>query len=110
MNAQKDVDFRKRIPQFIHITLCKAAGRNQNGTAAVLFILRHFQNGIDRFLLCGFDEPTRVDDQNVRLRRVRDEIVAGCFQISKHMFCIDLILGAAKGNNADLAHASGSSS
>src|SRR5205823_13174201 len=67
---------------------------------AVLLVLRHLQNRVDRFLLRLVDERAGVDDQDVGLRRILRQLVPRLFRETKHHLGVDEVLRTAEGNKA----------
>ena len=69
--AEHRVDLRNLLLQLVAIALGQAAGDDQPPARAVLLVLRHLEDGVDRLLLRRVDERAGVDDEHVGVRRRR---------------------------------------
>jgi hypothetical protein len=59
-------------------------------------VLRHFEDGVDRFLLRVVDEGAGVDDDDVGVGGVRRDLVPSLLGVAQHDFAIDEILGTTE--------------
>ena len=82
------------------VALREAAGDHEL-LAAALLMSRHLEDGIDGLFFGGVDEPTSVDDDDVRLIRSRSWDVAGDPGHPEHDLGVDAVLGAAEGDEVD---------
>ncbi len=71
-------------------------------------VLRHFEDGIDRFLFGGVDEGAGVDDDDVGIGGIGGDLGAGAVEQAHHDFAIDQVLGAAEGDESDFGASCGS--
>ena len=69
---------------------------------AVLLVLRHLEDRVDRLLLGGVDERAGVHDEHVGFGRVARQLVARLLRQAEHHLGVDEVLGAAEGNETDL--------
>ena len=100
--AEGGVDLGDLAAQLLVVALGEAAGDHQTPRAARLLLARHLEDRVDRFLLGPVDERARVDDDDVRLFRVRHQPVPALRQVPEHHLAVDEVLGAPQ---ADHAHA-----
>ena len=101
-HAHDAVDFGDLVEQRVRIALREAARDEQPLQAAGLFVLRHFKDGVDGFLLGRLDEAAGVDEDRVGLGRIGDDLHAARAQHPQQVFRIHAILGAAQRDQADL--------
>ena len=93
--------------QLVAIALGQAAGDDQPLAGAVLLVLRHLEDGVDRLLLGRVDERAGVDDEHVGVGGVLRQLVARLLREPEHHLGVDEILRTAEGNQTDLHETSG---
>ena len=86
------------------IALGQAAGDDQLLTIALRLEGGHLEDRIDGFFLCAFDEPARVDHNDVRLLLVRCDRVAVPRESAQHHFTVDEVFRAAQADKAYPGH------
>ncbi len=94
--ADDGVRLRHVVEELLSVALAEAARDDEAAAAAGLLVVRHVEDRRDRLLLRGLNERARIDDEDIRLRRVRRELDAVLPQDAEHHFRIDEILGTTK--------------
>ncbi|MNL03294.1 hypothetical protein D3C87_1238260 [compost metagenome] len=91
------VDFRKLREQVALVPLDEAAGDDQ-----LLVEGAQVENGTDGFPLGLVDEGAGVHQEDVGLRFIGDEVIAGLREQAQHVFGVDGVLGAAEADDSNL--------
>ena len=94
--ADDGIRLRHIIEELLPVALAEATCDDEAAAAAGLLVFRHVEDGRDRLLLGGLDERACIDDEDIRLRRLRRELDAVLPEDAEHHFRIDEILGTAK--------------
>src|SRR5882724_9537306 len=74
----------------------------------------HFEDGVDRLLLCLLDEGAGVDDDGLGALQLGDDLIASAGELPQHHLAVDEVLGAAQADHAhpgalgDRGHGGGS--
>src|SRR5262245_49615937 len=100
--AEDRVNLGDLFLQLVAIALGEAAGDDEAAAGAVLLVLRHLENRVDRLLLRAVDEGAGVDDQDLRARRVVGQLVPRLLREPEHDFGIDQILRTTERNQTNL--------
>ena len=100
-SSENGVDFRNFLSELVAVALRKTAGHDEALTVAFRLMPRHVQDRVDRFLLGGVDESASIDDDDVRTRRIRREVVAGIACKPEHYLRVDEILGTPERDEPD---------
>ena len=74
IRADHVIDFRDLLLNLLPVALHQASGHHQFLGGAEFLVLGHFQNGVDGFLLGGFDEGASIDDDDVSLVGARRKL------------------------------------
>ena len=69
-SAEHGVDLGNLLDKVVSVALGQAPGDHEPLARAVLLVLRHLENRVDRFLLRRVDERTRVHDEHIGRRRI----------------------------------------
>ena len=96
IGADHGVHFRHVLLNIAAIAFDQAPGDDQLLRAAGFLVLRHFENGVDRFLLGRIDEAARVDHDHVGVGRMRRQLVALRGELAHHHLGIDEVLRATE--------------
>ena len=94
--ADDGIDFRHLLKDLIAKTLDKTAGDDQFFGGAEFLVLGHFQDGVDGFLLRGFDKAASVDDQDFGIVGARGQLIALAREKAHHHLAVDEVLGASE--------------
>ena len=94
--AEHSINLRHFLGDLLRIALHQTAGDNQCLELSAFFQLRCFQNGLNGFLLCGFDKAAGIDDRNIRICDIIDNRNAGFCKLCQHVFAVHKILGTAQ--------------
>jgi len=100
-SSEDGVDFGNFLPELVAVALCKTTGHDEPLTVALRLVPRHLEDRVDRFLLRRVDESAGIDDDDVRTRRIRREVVAGVARKPEHYFRVDEILGTPERDETD---------
>jgi hypothetical protein len=65
-------------------------------------VLGHLEDGVDGLLLGAIDERARIDDEDVRIRRLWCHLVTSVASDAQHDLAIDKVLRATEGEKANL--------
>ena len=103
-HAHEAVYLRHFLKERIAIALCQAAGHEQLLQPAGLFVFRHFEYRIDGLFLCGLNEAAGVHEYDVRLRRIRHDLVAALAQHAQQIFGVHAVFRAAQRYHAHCFH------
>ena len=102
IESDEGIHLGKFIHEVARVALGKTAAHDNAGIGAEFVALAVcLQNGIDRFLFRGVDEPAGIDDQDVRFGGVVCDFEALGFCGSEHQLGIDEIFGAAEADHSD---------
>jgi hypothetical protein len=82
--SEHRVDLRNLGPQLIAVSFGHAAGHNQSAAGAGLLVFCHFEDGVDRLLLCLVDEGAGVDDEHVGVRGLARQFMSSLPGESEH--------------------------
>ena len=100
--TEHGIDLRNLRLELLAIALGETAGHDQPRAAAVLLVLGHFENGVDRFLLRLVDERARIDHKDVSRFGVAGELVTRLLRKPQHHLGINEVFGTAKRNHSNL--------
>ena len=100
--AEQGVDLRNLGAELVAIPLRHASGDHEPPALAGLLVLRHLQDGVDRFLLGLVDERARVDDEHIGFVGVTGKLMSCLLSEAQHHLGVDEVLGAAEGDQANL--------
>ncbi len=95
------VRFRQGLGEVLAVALGHAADGDDGLGAAVVLEIVGFEQGVDGVLLGGFDEPTGVDDCDIRVGGILDEVPAVRCQAACKLLRVHLVTGAAKSDKGD---------
>ena len=101
IDAEQQVDLRNLLQQVLFVTLGQTAGHDQQPAASGVFVLRHFKNRVDRFLLGGTDKSAGVDQQNIRFSGIGRKPVSSVPQKAQSGFRVNPVFIASQRNGAD---------
>ena len=96
VHAHNHVHLGHLLADGLRVALRKAARRHQQAAAARLLVARHFKQRGDGFFLCGLDEAAGVDDDDLRPRRVGNDLIAVLLEHREHLLGIDAIFAASQ--------------
>ena len=99
--AYEEVDLRQFLFQIFSVALWKTTGDDKEATQSLPFIPGKSENGIDRLFRRIFDKGARVDDEDLRLRRIGGEGVSGPGKEAKHHLRIDKVLRTSQTDKAN---------
>ncbi len=100
-SADHGIDFRDVLADLVAVALHQAAGDDQLLRASRALVLRHFQNGIHRFLLGGVDKRTGIHHQDFSRFRLVGQLGAGAVQQAHHHFAVHQVFRAAQAHKPD---------
>ena len=86
--AQEGIYFGQLFQQLFLILLTETPGDNENLAPAFRLISTRLDNGVNRLLLSFFNKRTRIDDNNVGLRRIVGHAHVFILQNPQHDFRI----------------------
>ena len=95
------VDLGHVLADVAAIALDQAAGHDQPFGVADAFVLGHFEDGVDGFLLGRIDKTAGVDDQHIGLIGLRGELMPAGGELAHHDFAVDKILRATETDKTD---------
>lgn len=101
VESEDAVRLRQGLGEVLAVALGHAADGDDGLGAAVVLQIIGFEQGVDGVLLGGFDEPTGVDDCDIRVRGVLDEVPAVRCQAACKLLRVHLVTGAAKSDKGD---------
>ena len=99
---QEEIHFRHIITELFPVALHEATDRDDRLHAPFPFERGGFEHRLDRLALGGVDEPTRIDQDNVRLIQLSHDLGPMTDQIADQPLRIDGGLVAAHGDDAEL--------
>ncbi len=79
----------------VAIALHQAAGHDQAARPAKFLVLGHFEDGVDRLLLGGFDKAAGVDDDDVSFVGARRDLISLARENAHHHLAIHEVFRAA---------------
>ena len=100
--SENRVDLGNLLAQFVSIALRQAAGHDQSLARTGLLVLRHLEDGVDRFLLRLVDERAGVDDEHVGVGGIPGELMPLFLGEPQHDLGVDEVFGAAEGDHPNL--------
>ena len=80
------------------IALGQAASNDQTAAAAMLFVSRGRQNGLDGLVGCILDKAAGIDNDGLRLGRFVHDGMTRLDQPAGHDLAVDLVAGASEIN------------
>ena len=101
VEAEHGIGLRQRLRQVLAVALGEAAHGHDGLGAAGLLEVGRLEEGVDRVLLRGLHEATRVDHDGVGILRVADQAEAAGLEPTRELFGVDLVAGAAEGHHRD---------
>ncbi|CAM5733196.1 hypothetical protein SMICM304S_02975 [Streptomyces microflavus] len=101
VESEDTVRLRQGLGEVLAVALGHAADGDDGLGAAVLLEIVGFEQGVDGVLLGGFDEPTGVDDCDIRVGGILDEVPAVRCQAACQLLRVHLVTGAAKSDKGD---------
>ncbi len=105
-SADKRIDLGQLLHQVVAITFDQTTGDDDACGIALGFPASCFEDRVNRFLFCGFDEATRIHDDRVGLVRVIRYLVAGLGELAHHYLAIHEVLWASKADKSYFLHKS----
>ena len=75
--TQHAIDLRHFCQQLPAVSLTEAASDDYGTAAAPLFVIGHFQDGIDGLFLCRSDKPAGIDHNGICLAGCLNYFIAG---------------------------------
>ena len=96
VHAHNHVHLGHLLADGLRVALREAARRHQQAAAARLLVARHFKQRGDGFFLRGLDEAAGVDDDDLRPRRVGNDLIAVLLEHREHLLGIDAIFAASQ--------------
>ena len=102
------INFRNVLANLVAVTLDKTSRHNELTGGPGSLMLRHFEDGIDRFLFGRIDEGAGIDDQDFGVSRIRGHLGARAVQQSHHHLAVNQVFGAAERDKPYLRAARGS--
>ena len=99
--AKQRVDLGNLLPQLIAIPLRQAPRHHEPARRRRLLQLGHLENRVDGLLLRAVDERTGIHDDDIRVGRMRRQLVSRLPGKTEHDLAVDEVLGAAEGNQTD---------
>ena len=94
------IHFRDVLTDIITKTFYQAARDHQFPGPPRALVLRHFEDGVDRFLLGAGNERAGIDHDDVGVFSVRDQLGPGLLQKTHHHFAVHQVLGTAQAYKA----------
>ena len=99
--SQKEIDLGNLSLQLMLVSLHETTDRHDR-LDALRLELGGAEDGVDRFLLRGIDEPARVHENHVRRRQLRRHDGAVADQLAHEPLGVHRGFVAAEGNDAQL--------
>ena len=99
--AEDRIDLGDLLLQLGAVALGEAAGDDQAAAGAVLLVLRHLEDGVDRLLLGRIDERAGIHHEDVGVGRVVRQLVARLLRQPEHHLGIDEVFGTPQRDQSD---------
>ena len=80
------------VKELLPVTLTETARHDETAAASCLLVIGHAKYGCNGLFLCGLDKCARVDDQDIRLRRLIGDLNAMLPHNAEHDLRINEIL------------------
>ena len=98
------VHFRHLSENLVAVAFDEASCNDKFFRRAEFFVLRHLENGVNGFLLSGFNEAAGVDHKHVGFVCARRQFVTIARKNAHHHLAIDKVLGASQADKSDFRH------